>query len=149
MRHRVGGFKLKREVDSRNALLRNLATSVILEERVITTVPKAKAVKPLVEKMITLAKADTLHSRRQAAAVLRTPASVKKLFDTLGTRFGQRNGGYTRITRLGPRKGDGAEQALIELVGSELVKRAAERAKRREERLKAQREGREPEEEES
>ena len=149
MRHRVGGFKLKREVDSRNALLRNLATSVILEERVITTVPKAKAVKPLVEMMITLAKADTLHSRRQAAAVLRTPASVKKLFDTLGTRFGQRNGGYTRITRLGPRKGDGAEQALIELVGSELVKRAAERAKRREERLKAQREGREPEEGES
>ena len=145
MRHKVAGFKLKREVDSRNALLRNLATSVILEERVITTVPKAKAVKPLVEKMITLAKADTLHSRRQAAAVLRTPASVKKLFDTLGTRFGQRNGGYTRITRLGPRKGDGAEQALIELVGSELVKRAAERAKRREERLKAQREGRESE----
>jgi large subunit ribosomal protein L17 len=135
-------------VDSRNALLRNLATSVILEERVITTVPKAKAVRPLVEKMITLAKTDTLHTRRQAAGVLRTPASVKKLFDTLGTRFGQRNGGYTRITRLGPRKGDGAEQAMIELVGSELVKRAADRAKRREERLKAQREGREHEEDE-
>jgi large subunit ribosomal protein L17 len=145
MRHRVGGFKLKRPVDSRNALLRNLATSVIQEERVITTVPKAKAVRPLVEKMITLAKADTLHTRRQAAAVLRTPAAVKKLFDTLGTRFGQRNGGYTRITRLGPRQGDGAEQAMIELVGSELVKRAADRAKRREERLKAQREGREEE----
>ena len=74
----------------------------------ITTVPKAKAVRPLVEKMITLAKTDTLHTRRQAAAVLRTPASVKKLFDSLGTRFGQREGGYTRITRLGPRKGDGA-----------------------------------------
>jgi large subunit ribosomal protein L17 len=146
VRHRVGGYKLKRPVDSRNALLRNLCTSVILEERVITTVPKAKAVKPLVEKMITLAKDDTLHSRRQAAAVLNTPKSVKKLFDTLGTRFGQRAGGYTRITRLGPRKGDGAEQAMIELVGSELVKRAADRAKRREERLKAQREGREPEE---
>jgi large subunit ribosomal protein L17 len=133
-------------VDSRNALLRNLCTSVIDEERVITTVPKAKAVKPLVEKMITLAKQDTLHSRRQAASVLRTPAAVKKLFDTLGTRFGQRPGGYTRITRLGPRKGDGAEQAMIELVGSELVKRAAERAKRREERLKARQEGREEEE---
>jgi large subunit ribosomal protein L17 len=146
VRHRVGGFKLKRPVDSRNALLRNLCTSVILEERVITTVPKAKAVKPLVEKMITLAKKDTLHSRRQAASVLKTPLSVKKLFDTLGARFGQRQGGYTRITRLGPRKGDGAEQAMIELVGSELVKRAAERAKRREERLKAQREGRTPEE---
>jgi len=145
MRHGVGGYKLKRPVDSRNALLRNLATSVIQEERVITTVPKAKAVRPLVEKMITLAKADTLHTRRQAASVLRTPAAVKKLFDTLGTRFGQRNGGYTRITRLGPRKGDGAEQAMIELVGSELVKRAADRAKRREERMKAQREGREEE----
>jgi large subunit ribosomal protein L17 len=143
MRHKVAGFKLKRPVDSRNALLRNLTTSVIEHERVITTVPKAKAVKPLVEKMITLAKADTLHTRRQAAQFLRTPASVKKLFETLGTRFGQRNGGYTRITRLGPRKGDGAEQAMLELVGSELVKRAADRAKRREERLKAQREGRE------
>ncbi len=147
MRHKVDGYKLKRPVDSRNALLRNLATSVILQERVITTVPKAKAVRPLVEKLVTLAKADTLHTRRQAAAVLNTPASVKKLFDTLGTRFGQRNGGYTRITRLGPRKGDGAEQAMLELVGSELVKRAADRAKRREERQRAQREGREPEEE--
>jgi large subunit ribosomal protein L17 len=148
MRHRVAGSKLKRPVDARNALLRNLCTSVIEEERVVTTVPKAKAVRPLVEKMITLAKADTLHTRRQAAAFLRTPKSVKKLFDTLGTRFGQRNGGYTRITRLGPRKGDGAEQAIIELVGSELVKRAADRAKRREERLKARQEGREPGEEE-
>ena len=146
MRHRVGGYKLKRPVDSRNALLRNLATSVILEERVVTTVPKAKAVKPLVEKMITLAKEHSLHSRRQAAAVLTTPASVKKLFDVVGPKFGQRNGGYTRITRLGPRKGDGAEQAMIEIVGSELVKRAADRAKRREERLKAQQAGAEPEE---
>ena len=148
MRHKVAGYKLKRDVAGRDSLLRNLATSVIEKERVITTVPKAKAVRPLLDRMITLAKRDTLHTRRQAAAVLRTPDSVKKLFDTLGTRFGQRNGGYTRITRLGPRKGDGAEQAMIELVGSELVKRAAERAKRREERLKAQREGREPEEEE-
>ena len=146
MRHKVAGFKLKRDAGSRKSLFRNLVTSVIEQERVVTTVPKAKAVRPLVEKMITLAKKDTLHTRRQAAAFLCTPKSVKKLFDSLGTRFGQRNGGYTRITRLGPRKGDGAEQAMIELVGSELVKRAAERAKRREERLKAQREGREPEE---
>src|SRR6202142_2314843 len=145
MRHKVAGFKLKRPVDSRNALLRNLITSVIDEERVITTVPKAKAVRPLVDKMITLAKTDTLHTRRQAAAVLGTPASVKKLFDTLGTRFGQRNGGYTRIVKLGPRKGDGAEQAMLELVGSELVKRAADRAKRREERLKARQQGLEEE----
>jgi len=148
MRHRVAGFKLKRPVDSRNSLLRNLCTSVIETERMVTTVTKAKAVRPLVEKMITLAKKDTLASRRQAAAVLRTPASVKKLFDTLGTRFGQRSGGYTRITRLGPRKGDGAEVAMIELVGSELVKRAADRAKRREERLKARQTGQEIDEKE-
>ena len=122
-------------------LLRNLVTSVIDQERVITTVTKAKAARPLVEKMITLAKKDTLHTRRQAAAFLKTPKSVKKLFDTLGTRFGQRPGGYCRIVRLGPRKGDGAEQAMLELVGSELVKRAAERAKRKEERLKAIRSG--------
>ena len=147
MRHKYAGYKLKRDTAGRNSLLRNLATSIIDKERVITTVPKAKAVKPIVEHMITLAKADTLHTRRQAASYLRTPASVKKLFDTLGTRFGQRNGGYTRIVRLGPRKGDGAEQAMIELVGSELVKRAADRAKRKEERLKAQREGREEGEE--
>jgi large subunit ribosomal protein L17 len=146
MRHRVAGYKLKRDVGARKALLRNLVTSVIVEERVITTVPKAKAVRPLVDRMITLGKQDTLHARRQAASYLQTPASVKKLFDTLGTRFGQRNGGYTRIVRIGPRQGDGAEQAMIELVGSELVKRAADRAKRREERLKAQREGREGEE---
>jgi large subunit ribosomal protein L17 len=146
MRHRYGGYKLKRPVDSRNALFRNLITSVIEHERIVTTVPKAKAIKPMVEQMITLAKQDTLHARRQAAAILRTPASVKKLFDTLGTRFGQRNGGYTRIVRIGPRKGDGAEQAMLELVGSELVKRAADRAKRKEERLAAQRAGREHEE---
>jgi large subunit ribosomal protein L17 len=147
MRHRVGGYKLKRDAGSRKALLRGLVTSVIEQERVITTVPKAKAIRPLVEKMITLAKRDTLHTRRQAASFLETPKSVKKLFDTLGTRFGQRNGGYTRIVKIGPRKGDGAELAMIELMGSELVKRAAERAKRKEERLKAQREGREEEEE--
>jgi large subunit ribosomal protein L17 len=145
MRHGVSGFKLKRNVAARNSLLRGLVTSVIESDFVITTVPKAKAVRPLVDKMITLAKEDTLHSRRQAAAFLRTPASVQKLFDKLGTKFGQRNGGYTRIVRLGWRKGDGAELAKLELVGTELVKRAAERAKRREERLKAVQEGREHE----
>ena len=147
MRHKVAGFKLKRPKASRNALLRNLMTSVIEHERIVTTITKAKAVRPLVDRLITLAKKDTLHARRQAAMELRTPEAVKKLFDKLGTRFGQRNGGYTRITRLAPREGDGAEQAILELVGSELVKRAADRAKRKEERLKAQREGRETEEE--
>lgn len=141
MRHRVGTVKLKRDVGARNSLFKNLVTSVIEHERVVTTVPKAKAIKPMVDQMITLAKRDTLHARRQAAAFLETPKSVKKLFETLGARFGQRSGGYTRIVRLGFRKGDGAEQAIIELVGSELVKRSAERAKRKEEKLKAQREG--------
>jgi large subunit ribosomal protein L17 len=143
MRHNISGAKLKRNLSSRKALFKGLVTSIIEHERVVTTVPKAKAVKPLVDKMITLAKRDTLHTRRQAAAFLETPAAVKKLFDKLGTRFGQRNGGYTRVVRLGWRKGDGAEQAMVELVGSELVKRAADRAKRREERLKAIQQGKE------
>jgi large subunit ribosomal protein L17 len=143
MRHNVSGYKLKRNLASRKALFKGLITSVIEHERIVTTVPKAKAVQPLVERMITLAKRDTLHTRRQAAAMLETPEALKKLFDKLGTRFGQRNGGYTRVVRLGNRKGDGAEQAMLELVGSELVKRAAERAKRREERLNAIRQGKE------
>ena len=143
MKHKVSGYKLKRDGGSRKALLKGLVTSVIEHERVVTTVPKAKAIQPLVEKMITLAKRDTLHTRRQAAAFLETPAAVQKLFDKLGTRFGQRSGGYTRVVRLGFRKGDGAEQAMLELVGSELVKRAADRAKRREERLNALRQGKE------
>ncbi len=145
MRHRVGGFKLKRDISARRALLRNLVTSVVMDERIETTIPKAKAAKPLVEKMITLAKEGTLHSRRQAASFLQTPESVKKLFDKLGPRFGQRNGGYTRIVRVGFRQGDGAEVCKLELVGSELVRRAADRAKRREDRLKALQEGREGE----
>ena len=109
-----------------------MVTSVIEQERIVTTVIKAKAAKPLVDKMITLAKRDDLHARRQAASFLTTPDSVKKLFEKLGTRFGQRNGGYTRIVKLGWRKGDGAEQALLEFVDSTLVKRSAERAKRKE-----------------
>src|SRR6187402_1246321 len=108
MRHKVAGFKLKRDVDQRAGLLRNLVMSVINEERIVTTPQKAKAAKPLVEKMITLAKKDTLHSRRMAAQFLNHPAAVQKLFDKLGTRFGQRQGGYTRIVRLGWRKGDGS-----------------------------------------
>ncbi|MBZ2184637.1 MAG: 50S ribosomal protein L17 [Bryobacter sp.] len=142
MRHRKGGFHLKRDVSARRALLRSLVTSVVLDERIETTVPKAKAAKPLVEKMITLAKEGTLHSRRLAAQFLLTPESVKKLFDKLGPRFGQRNGGYTRIVRVGFRRGDGAETCMLELVGSDLVRRAADRAKRREEKLKALQEGR-------
>ncbi len=141
MRHRKAGVKLKRDISGRRALLRGLVTNVIEEERITTTVPKAKAAKPLVEKMITLAKQDTLHARRQAAAFLVKKEAVEKLFEKLGPRFNQRNGGYTRIVKIGWRKGDGAETAKLELVGSELVKRAADRAARREERLKELRTG--------
>lgn len=143
MRHRKAGVKLKRDISGRRALLRGLVTNVIEEERITTTVPKAKAARPLVERLITLAKEDTLSTRRKAAAFLTTKESVEKLFDKLGPRFNQRNGGYTRIVKLGWRKGDGAETAKLELVGSELVKRAAERAARREERLNAMRGGNE------
>ncbi len=140
MKHGVSGFKLKRNVAHRRSLLRNLVTSVIDTERVQTTIPKAKAAKALVDKIVTLGKRDTLHARRQAASFLMTTDSVKKLFDKIGPRFSQRNGGYTRIVRLGWRKGDGAEICMLELVGSELVKRAEERRKRKEERLKEMRE---------
>jgi large subunit ribosomal protein L17 len=147
MRHAKAGVKLKRDISARRALLRGLVTNVIEEERITTTVPKAKAARPLVDKMITLAKEDSLHARRQAAAFLLTKKSIEKLFEKLGPRFNQRNGGYTRIVKLAQwRKGDGAETAKLELVGSELVKRAADRAARREERLKAIREGTEGEE---
>lgn len=145
MRHGKSGYKLKRNVSARRALLRGLVTSIIEEERITTTVQKAKAARPLVERMITLAKQDNLHARRQAAAFLLKPEAVEKLFEKLGPRFHQRNGGYTRVIKLGWRKGDGAETAKLELVGSELVKRAAERAARREERLKQTREGAEGE----
>ncbi len=140
MRHRIGGFKLDRDGSGRRALLRGLTTSIILEDRIKTTVTKAKAVRPKVEKMITLAKRDTLHSRRQAAAFLMSDAAVKKLFDTIGPRFAERPGGYTRIMRVGFRKGDGAEEAIIELLGSEVKKRAEERRRRKEERIKQQQE---------
>ena len=146
MRHKVDGYKLGRNIAARNSLLRGLVTSVIENERIVTTTTKAKAARPLVDNMITLAKRDTLHARRQAAAFLRTPAALQKLFETLGVRFGNRNGGYSRIVKLGFRKGDGADTAILELVGSELVKRAAERAKRKEERLKAIQEGRDHDE---
>lgn len=140
MRHRIGGFKLDRDGSGRRALLRGLTTSIILEDRIKTTVTKAKAVRPQVEKMITLAKRDTLHSRRQAAAFLLSDDAVKKLFDTIGPRFAERPGGYTRIMRVGFRKGDGAEEAIIELLGSEVKKRAEERRRRKEERIKQQQE---------
>ena len=119
MRHRNAGFKLGRNTSHRRALLRNLVTSVLIEDRVETTVAKAKAVRPLVEKMITLGKNGDLHSRRQAHSFLMTDESVERLFETVAPRYGDRAGGYLRIVRTGFQKGDGAEKAFIELLGAE------------------------------
>jgi large subunit ribosomal protein L17 len=119
MRHRNAGFKLGRNTSHRRALLRNLVTSVLIEDRVQTTVAKAKAVRPLVEKMITLGKKGDLHSRRQAHSFLMTDASVTRLFDVVAPRYGDRQGGYLRIVRAGFRQGDGGEKAFIELLGAE------------------------------
>jgi len=142
MRHRNAGFKLGRNTSHRRAMLRNLVTSVILMDRVETTITKCKATRPLIEKMITLGKRGTVHARRQAAAYLMTPESVDRLFATVAPRYGDRNGGYLRITRTGARKGDAAEMAFIELLGAEhelnekAKKRADARTKKREELAK-------------
>ena len=143
MRHKVAGYKLGRTTSHRRSLLRNLVTSLIMEERIETTVPKAKALRPSIEKMITLGKKGDLAARRQAAAYVMTDEALKKLFDTLGPRFGDRQGGYTRIVRTAWQKGDGADKAFIELLGSEKLldekreKRAEARAKKAEETKKA------------
>ena len=139
MRHRNGGYKLGRNTSHRRALLRSLVTSIIIHDRIETTLTKAKASRPLVEKMITLGKNGSVHARRQALAYLLTPDSVDRLFSTVAPRYATRNGGYSRITRMGPRKGDSAEVAIIELLGAEqelsekAAKREEARTKRREE----------------
>ena len=119
MRHRNAGTKLGRNTSHRRALLRNLTTSVIVEDRVETTLAKAKAVRPHVEKMITLGKKGDLHSRRQALSYMMTAKSVDRLFDTVAPRYKDRQGGYLRIVRTGFQQGDGAEKAFIELLGAE------------------------------
>ena len=154
MRHRNGGFKLGRNTSHRRALLRNLVTSIILNDRIHTTITKAKASRPIVEKMITLGKNGSVHARRQALAYLMTPESVDRLFNTVAPRYGARPGGYSRIVRTGTRQGDASEMAYIELLGAELElsekaeKRSAARAKRNEElqkQLAEQGEGEQPE----
>lgn len=119
MRHRRDGRKLGRTASHRKALMRNLVTEFLDKERIITTVSKAKELRPVAEKMITLGKQESLHARRRALSFIRRKPVVYKLFDTLAPRFSDRNGGYTRIVRLGFRQGDQAELALLELVGSE------------------------------
>ncbi|WP_263383317.1 50S ribosomal protein L17 [Granulicella arctica] len=142
MRHRNAGFKLGRNTSHRRAMLRNLVTSIILMDRVETTITKCKATRPIVEKMITLGKRGTVHARRQALSYMMTPESVDRLFNVVAPRYASRPGGYCRITRLGARKGDAAEMAFIELLGAEhelnekAQKRADAREKKREEMQK-------------
>lgn len=146
MRHRNAGRKLSRNTEHRRSLLRNLVTSLILEERVETTVAKAKAARPHVERMITLGKRGDLHARRQAAAYCMTAPAVKKLFEDVAKRFADRSGGYTRIIHTGFRPGDGSSTAVLELLGTEVLqKRAEERAKRAERKRKAAEEAAETE----
>ena len=122
MRHRVAHRKLGRVTPHRNAMLRNLATALFERERIQTTLMKAKELRPYAERMITLAKrddVDRVHARRLIARDIHDPEVVKKLFDTIGARYATRPGGYTRILRVGSRKGDAAEMAIVELIGSE------------------------------
>jgi large subunit ribosomal protein L17 len=123
MRHLKSGSKLGRNPAHRRATLRNLVTNVIERGRITTTLRRAKAARPLVERVITLGKRDSLHTRRQAASYLMTPAATQKLFDDIAPRFSDRPGGYTRIVRAGFRIGDGAELAILELLGSKLRKK--------------------------
>ena len=123
MRHQLSGKKLGRNSSQRKALLRSLVTSFVQKERIRTTLSKAKATRPIAEKMITLAKTNSLHTRRQALQYIYNKDAVKKLFEDIGPRFTERPGGYTRIIKLGPRAGDGAEMAILELVGSEFKKK--------------------------
>ena len=116
MKHRLKGKKLNRTSSHRKALFKNMAQAIIKHEQIITTLPKAKTMKPIVDKLITLGKKGGLHARRQAFAKLRDDGMVAKLFDTLATRYADRNGGYTRVLKAGYRYGDAAAMAVIELV---------------------------------
>lgn len=116
MRHRKDGFKLGRLTQHRWALFRNLLVALFRHERITTTEAKAKAVRGLAEHMVTLAKRENLHARRQVLAMVPDAAVVGTLFDTIAARFSDRNGGYTRIIKLGPRPGDNAPMVLLELV---------------------------------
>ncbi len=130
MRHGVAGRKLGVTTSHRLAMFRNMATSLILHEQITTTLPKAKELRPYVERIITLGKRGGLHARRQAYAQIRDEAVVEKLFTTVADRYRARQGGYTRVLRAGFRHGDMAEMAIIELVDRDLAaKGAADRAR--------------------
>lgn len=117
MRHRKRTTKLERTSSHRRAMLRNMVTSLVAHERIETTVPKAREASRLADKMVTLAKKGTLHARRQALAFIMDREVVSKLFAQFAPRYADRNGGYSRVIRTGFRRGDGAEMALVEMVG--------------------------------
>ena len=119
MRHRKSGRKLGRTSSHREAMFRNMVTSLLEHERIVTTTEKAKELRPIAEKMITLAKRGDLHAKRQALSYIKSRDVVAKLFDEIGGQFSDRNGGYTRIIKTGTRPGDAASMAIIELVGYE------------------------------
>ena len=146
MRHLKSGRQLSRNSSHRWALMRNLITSLLREEKIRTTDPKAKELRRWVDRVITLGKEGTLHARRQAAAIVQDKTVVRKLFDTIGPRFKERPGGYTRIIKVGVRHGDAAQMSIIELVGGEAEKETAKggkksrRARRRERQAQQQQE---------
>jgi len=123
MRHLVKGRKLRRTTAHREMLLRNLVTSLFEKERIRTTLAKAKETRPLAEKTITLGRKGTLQARRQVLQTVTKEAAATRLFEKVAPRFTERPGGYTRIIKIGPRKGDGAEMAILELLGSEYKKK--------------------------
>lgn len=129
MRHRLANKKLGRNSAQRKALLRSLVTSFLDKERINTTLAKAKALRPVAEKIITLAKKNSLHARRKVLRFVYKKNVVKKLFEDIGPRFTERPGGYTRIIKTGQRAGDGAQLAIIELVGSEYKKKSKKKEK--------------------
>lgn len=130
MRHGVAHRKLNRTASHRRAMFANMAASLIEHEQIVTTLPKAKELKPIMDKLITLAKRGDLHARRQAISKIRDKDQVSKLFETLGPRYAERNGGYTRVLKAGFRHGDNAPMAVIELVDRDPeAKGAADRAR--------------------
>jgi large subunit ribosomal protein L17 len=132
MRHAKAGRKLNRTSSHRTAMFANMAASLIEHEQIVTTLPKAKELRPVVEKLVTLAKRGDLHARRVAASRLRDEAMVHKLFDTIGPRYAERQGGYIRVLKAGFRYGDNAPVAVIEFVDRDPEAKGAEDRARRE-----------------
>ena len=121
MRHQKAGRKLNRTASHRKAMFANMAASLILHEQIVTTLPKAKEIRPIVEKLVTLGKRGDLHARRQAISHVRDVTQVGKLFETIGPRYAERSGGYIRIMKAGFRHGDNAAMAVIEFVDRDVA----------------------------